>query len=149
MGSNDTGEPTKFDPNFKGPLKNRSCTDIIFLILFIVGIVGMGFVAVLAFVRGDPTKLIYPTDSNGNICGTGNYASRPYLFYFSLLDCATVGPSVLVTGCPTPTVCIEKCPTITFVYSVQQAKEASKISTASGRTNFICIDGFDPLTSSL
>lgn len=31
-----TGEPFKYDPTFNGPIKNRSCTDVICCILFII-----------------------------------------------------------------------------------------------------------------
>ena len=27
-----------------------------------------------AYVRGDPVRLLYPTDSDGNVCGVGDYA---------------------------------------------------------------------------
>ncbi|XP_015760161.1 PREDICTED: choline transporter-like protein 2 [Acropora digitifera] len=35
------GAPKPFDPRFNGPIKNRSCTDIICCILFVLYIVGM------------------------------------------------------------------------------------------------------------
>lgn len=38
------GEPTRYDPDFSGPTHNRSCTDIVWLILFIVFLGAWGFV---------------------------------------------------------------------------------------------------------
>jgi hypothetical protein len=32
----DLGQPIPYDPDFNGPLKNRSCTDIICLLLFLI-----------------------------------------------------------------------------------------------------------------
>lgn len=39
------GEPLRYDPTFKGPLKGRSCTDIICLLLFIGFLVGWGTIS--------------------------------------------------------------------------------------------------------
>ncbi|CAL1537804.1 unnamed protein product [Lymnaea stagnalis] len=109
------GEPTKFDPTFKGPIKNRSCTDIICCIIFIVFLVGMAVVSIIGYARGNPYRLVYPTDSQGDICGLGNLADKPYLFFFDLVTCAKMGPAV-VTGCPTPQVCVKECPATNYVY---------------------------------
>ena len=55
-------------------------------------------------MRGDPEKLLYPTDSLGNVCGVGEFSDRPYLFFFDLVACANIGASVVSAGCPTPQV---------------------------------------------
>jgi hypothetical protein len=34
-------EPAKFDPSFKGPLENRSCRDVIWILIFAAFWVGM------------------------------------------------------------------------------------------------------------
>lgn len=39
------GEPLRYDPTFKGPLKGRSCTDVICLFLFVAFMGGWGFVS--------------------------------------------------------------------------------------------------------
>lgn len=73
----------------------------------------MGYVAVgiIAWTHGDPRKVIYPTDSRGEFCGqkgTKN-ENKPYLFYFNIVKCAS--PLVLLEfQCPTPQICVEKCP---------------------------------------
>uniref|UniRef100_A0A8C9N2G0 Choline transporter-like protein n=1 Tax=Serinus canaria TaxID=9135 RepID=A0A8C9N2G0_SERCA len=59
------GEPRKFDPKFRGPIHNRHCTDIICCVIFIVVILGYIALGVVAWVHGDPRKVIYPTDSYG------------------------------------------------------------------------------------
>ncbi|KAK2087354.1 hypothetical protein P7K49_033261 [Saguinus oedipus] len=109
----------------------RGCTDVIccvFLLLAIVGYVAVGIIVgtelVLrsrgvsvcldlstAWTHGDPRKVIYPTDSRGEFCGqkgTKN-ENKPFLFYFNIVKCAS--PLVLLEfQCPTPQICVEKCP---------------------------------------
>lgn len=65
-------------------LTRRGCTDVCCCLLFLVFVVGWGFVAVLgeslmgdaskvrdalAFMWGKPERLIHPSDSLGRICG--------------------------------------------------------------------------------
>uniref|UniRef100_A0A671RHM7 Choline transporter-like protein n=1 Tax=Sinocyclocheilus anshuiensis TaxID=1608454 RepID=A0A671RHM7_9TELE len=119
-----TGEPKKFDPDFKGPIQNRGCTDIVCCIFFIVAIVGYVAVGILAWTHGDPRKVIYPTDSMGLYCGQGKLEKQPLLFYFNMMKCAS--PMVLLEfQCPTPQVCVEKCPdrTMTLVTAVGKTQD--------------------------
>ncbi|XP_037009852.2 choline transporter-like protein 2 isoform X3 [Artibeus jamaicensis] len=105
------GTPQKYDPTFKGPIYNRGCTDIICCVFFLLAIVSYVAVGVIAWTHGDPRKVIYPTDSRGQFCGqkgTKN-ANKPFLFYFNIVKC--VSPLVLLEfQCPTPQICVEKCP---------------------------------------
>ncbi|XP_022520688.2 choline transporter-like protein 2 isoform X1 [Astyanax mexicanus] len=106
------GEPRKYDPNFRGPIQNRGCTDIICCIFFILAIVGYVAVGIVAWSQGDPRKVIYPTDSMGQFCGQVGtpLEKKPFLFYFNILKCAS--PVVLVEfQCPTTQLCVEECPT--------------------------------------
>ncbi|XP_016523038.1 choline transporter-like protein 2 [Poecilia formosa] len=105
------GESRKFDPNFKGPIQDRGCTDILCCLLFILFLFGYFAVGILAWSQGDPRKVIYPTDSRGQFCGQAGTAleKKPFLFYFNILKCAS--PLVLLEfQCPTPQICVEKCP---------------------------------------
>ncbi|XP_019133726.2 choline transporter-like protein 2 isoform X1 [Larimichthys crocea] len=105
------GESRKFDPNFKGPIHNRGCTDVLCCILFILALLGYFAVGILAWSQGDPRKVIYPTDSRGQFCGQAGtpLEKKPFLFYFNILKCAS--PLVLLEfQCPTTQVCVEKCP---------------------------------------
>uniref|UniRef100_A0A7N9ALP3 Choline transporter-like protein n=1 Tax=Mastacembelus armatus TaxID=205130 RepID=A0A7N9ALP3_9TELE len=102
------GESRKFDPNFKGPIQNRGCTDILCCILFIIALMGYFAVGILAWSQGDPRKVIYPTDSRGQFCGQAG-TKKPFLFYFNILKCAS--PLVLLEfQCPTTQLCVERCP---------------------------------------
>ncbi|XP_026158973.1 choline transporter-like protein 2 isoform X3 [Mastacembelus armatus] len=105
------GESRKFDPNFKGPIQNRGCTDILCCILFIIALMGYFAVGILAWSQGDPRKVIYPTDSRGQFCGQAGtpLEKKPFLFYFNILKCAS--PLVLLEfQCPTTQLCVERCP---------------------------------------
>jgi len=106
-------DKTYGDPYFyeetKSPLvKKRSCTDCLCLLLFFAFLCGWGVVAFLGIRGGDISKVIYPTDSQGNICGKGEMVDRKVLLMFDLTQC--LNPAVLVTGCLTTHVCVKKCP---------------------------------------
>lgn len=107
------GSKTQFDPGFKGPIKNRSCTDVICCLVFILMVLAMLIVGLLSFSWGSPKRLLYPTDSQGNPCGQGEFAEKKNLFYFDLLQCIPkdVSQMMKITGCPTHQICVKNCPT--------------------------------------
>jgi len=53
-------------------MQKRSCHDILFLLLFIAFWAGMFYVARQALDNGDPDRLIYGWDYEGNVCGVNN-----------------------------------------------------------------------------
>uniref|UniRef100_A0A665UEB6 Choline transporter-like protein n=1 Tax=Echeneis naucrates TaxID=173247 RepID=A0A665UEB6_ECHNA len=54
----------------------------------------------LAWLHGDPRKVLHPTDSNGQFCGQTGTSNKPILFYFNILKCAN--PAILINlQCPT------------------------------------------------
>ena len=84
----------------EGPIKNRGCTDILCLLLFIAFLVGWGVVGYYGFKNGNPIKLIYPSDSSGRICGSSaGFEDRPNLLFYDLTKC--LKPGSLALGCPT------------------------------------------------
>ncbi|XP_075533716.1 choline transporter-like 2 isoform X5 [Dermacentor variabilis] len=138
----DYGEPRKFDPGFKGPLKNRSCTDIICLFLFVFFLIGWAIVAFFAYRSGNPERLIYPTDSQGNICGQPPFEDKQYLFFFDITQCLkrAYKPGDLLPSliCNTPQVCVSQCPNETFLVSNVKGNEDII------RSKLICQYGVDP-----
>ncbi|KAG5847635.1 hypothetical protein ANANG_G00128250 [Anguilla anguilla] len=138
-----TGEPRKFDPTFRGPTHNRSCTDVLCCVLFIVVILGYIALGTVAWIHGDPRKVVYPTDSNGQFCGqkgTPN-AKKAILFYFNILKCAS--PAVLINlQCPTTQLCVSKCPDRFATYSDMQYNYRSNRSYWEYYRQF-CKPGFD------
>ncbi|XP_054160614.1 choline transporter-like protein 5 [Oppia nitens] len=121
------GDAFTYDPKFNGPTDKRSCTDIFFLIIFIAFISGWIVIAFIGYSNGNPEKLIYPTDSYGDICGRGQYHDRPYLFFFNLLKCAKNLNHKIFDRCDTPQVCVSQCPTQTFsLYQLNRLDERYK-----------------------
>ncbi|KAG7324666.1 hypothetical protein KOW79_012682 [Hemibagrus wyckioides] len=108
------GEPTKFDPTFTGPLHNRSCTDIICCILFMLVVVGYMVVGILAWLYGDPRHVLYPRNSTGMFCGLPPNQNKPNVFYFNILKCATatniMAAALQGLQCPTTQICVSSCP---------------------------------------
>ncbi|XP_072800803.1 choline transporter-like protein 4 isoform X2 [Vicugna pacos] len=100
------GKPAKYDPSFRGPIKNRSCTDIICFVLFFVFILGYIAVGLVAWVYGDPQQVLYPRNSTGAYCGVGQNKDKPYLLYFNIFSCVLTTNIIAVAKngleCPTP-----------------------------------------------
>ena len=51
------GNAYKFEPDFTGPVKKRSCTDVLCLGLFLLLFVAWGFVAFQGISNGDINKV--------------------------------------------------------------------------------------------
>merc|ERR1711962_1574090 len=77
--------------------KPRTCTDVVCLVLFCLCLVGWVVVAVIAFKDGDPRKVLYPTNSEGLVCGQGAYKDKPYMMMFDISKCIGLG-QLLYTG---------------------------------------------------
>ncbi|KAF6111482.1 solute carrier family 44 member 5 [Phyllostomus discolor] len=117
----DKGDSATFDPDFKGPIADRGCTDVLCCIIFILFIIGYILLGLIAWVHGDPRRVVYPTDSKGHFCGqkgTPN-ENKSILFYFNILSCTS--PSVLINlQCPTTQICVSKCPEKFLTYLEMQ-----------------------------
>lgn len=68
----DKTEPEEEEEDLTGPLEDRSCTDILFLIFFAAFLIGMIVLFGIGVQRGNPYRVIYGTDVAGNICGKKN-----------------------------------------------------------------------------
>ncbi|CAL8357127.1 unnamed protein product [Boreogadus saida] len=149
------GEARKFDANFKGPIHNRGCTDVLCCILFILCLFGYFAVGLLAWSQGDPRKVIYPTDSRGQFCGQAGtpMEKKPLLFYFNILKCAS--PLVLLElQCPTTQICVETCPKehltlLTAKLSLDRKKQDYYRSYCKEGTNFTKMSAPDILSQGL
>ncbi|XP_053092682.1 choline transporter-like protein 4 isoform X2 [Pangasianodon hypophthalmus] len=108
------GEPTQYDPTFNGPIHNRSCTDIICCVLFMLVLVGYMVVGILAWLYGDPRHVLYPRNSTGMYCGLPPNQDKPNVFYFNILKCATatniMAAALQGLQCPTTQICVRSCP---------------------------------------
>uniref|UniRef100_A0A671KNI7 Choline transporter-like protein n=1 Tax=Sinocyclocheilus anshuiensis TaxID=1608454 RepID=A0A671KNI7_9TELE len=116
-----SGEPTQFDPTFTGPIHNRSCTDIICCVLFMLVIAGYIVVGILAWLYGDPRHVLYPRNSTGMFCGIGQNKDKPNVMYFDIIKCATatnvMAAALQGLQCPTTQVCVKSCPSEFWILS--------------------------------
>ncbi|XP_058159337.1 choline transporter-like protein 5 isoform X3 [Dasypus novemcinctus] len=143
------GKARTFDPDFKGPVSKRTCTDVLCCLIFILFIIGYILLGLAAWVHGDPRKLAFPTDSEGHFCGQKNTPNenKSILFYFNFLKCAN--PSVMINlQCPTRQVCVSHCPEKFSTYTEMQ------INTKKNKTSWeyykqFCKNGFDKPGKSL
>lgn len=125
----------KYDPEFKGPIQHRSCTDVVCCIIFCAYMIGMVVVAAIGFYEGQPKRLLYPTDSDGKVCGI-DVLDKQYLYFFDLTKCLTKGASDPLEyvkkgfSCPTPQVCVSECPKKTSSYLTLDKKDMVCTRTA-------------------
>ncbi|CAF4783556.1 unnamed protein product [Pieris macdunnoughi] len=78
-------EPIRYDPTFNGPIHNRSCTDILWLIVFVLFLGGWGYVGYYGLTRGSIEKILAPIDSKGRRCGLDSGLEEKKILCFSTL----------------------------------------------------------------
>ncbi|XP_011563045.3 choline transporter-like 2 isoform X3 [Plutella xylostella] len=137
-------EPLHYDPDFNGPTHNRSCTDVLWLIIFILFLGGWGFVGYYSFTNGDVERLLAPIDSKGRRCGLdADVMNKKYLVFFDITKC--LSPEAPITGCPTPQVCVSQCPDTTILFeSVLTASSLDQL-----RARMVCSDDVNTQTMTL
>uniref|UniRef100_A0AAQ5ZFW9 Choline transporter-like protein n=1 Tax=Amphiprion ocellaris TaxID=80972 RepID=A0AAQ5ZFW9_AMPOC len=107
----------------------RSCTDILHCLIFTLVILSYVALGIVAWLHGDPRKMIHPTDSYGqffivHIHNTPDLykkvrVAKPILFYFNILKCTN--PAVLINlQCPTTQMCVSQCPDKFATYTEMQ-----------------------------
>uniref|UniRef100_A0A4X1VCV8 Choline transporter-like protein n=1 Tax=Sus scrofa TaxID=9823 RepID=A0A4X1VCV8_PIG len=138
------GKPAKYDPSFRGPIRNRSCTDIICCVLFFVFILGYIAVGLVAWVYGDPQQVLYPRNSSGAYCGIGENKDKPYLLYFNIFSCVLTTNIIAVAqnglDCPTPQVCVSSCPAVSWTVATNQLSQTvGQVFYAANRS--FCLPG--------
>ncbi len=140
------GIPKAHDPDFKGPIRNRSCTDVLCCLLFTAFITGVVLIACFAFTRGNPHTIIFPSDYKGNVCNMSEEViDKPYSLYFDYLDCLSLSV-VLTLSCPTPQVCLESCPQDTYSIYTRYPLEIYQTPPVRGINweDFKCLYEVDP-----
>lgn len=85
-----------------GPVKDRKCTDIICLGVFIAFIVAMISFASYGFAEGDVKKYLAPVNHDREICGYGSQKGKPLLTFPDLAEIFDAA------------VCADKCPSGTI-----------------------------------
>ena len=70
-----------------GPPQNRSTTDILCCLIFIVFMIGMGAVFVYGVMHGKLSNITIGWDADGNGCGfTPGFEEYPYLYWVKAPD---------------------------------------------------------------
>ncbi|TKC34588.1 hypothetical protein EI555_004032, partial [Monodon monoceros] len=137
-------KPAKYDPFFRGPIKNRSCTDIICCVLFFLFVLGYIAVGLVAWVYGDPQQVLYPRNSTGAYCGIGENKDKPYLLYFNIFSCVLTTDIITITqnglACPTPQVCVSSCPEVPWTVETDQLSQSVGQVFYAANRNF-CLPG--------
>ena len=94
-----------------GPIgdESRKCRDIICCIFFIVFLVACVVVAILGFVKGHPSYLLYAYDEDGKACGhSDGYEDYPYLYFYSVVsNVKSLNTDSIING-----VCVKECPKV-------------------------------------
>jgi len=132
-----------YDPANKGPNEKRSCTDILCLLLLLIFCFIWFGVAIYAFSRGNPFQLIYPSNSEGEICGRADYLNEPNLLFFDLTRCIKISAAVagflatsgskeykMVDMSPTDTTCVN--PETKVLYQNNEMCDPTMFNTACG-----------------
>ncbi|CAD8110212.1 unnamed protein product [Paramecium sonneborni] len=145
------GNQKQIDPRLiAGPLAERGCTDILCLLLFIVGIAILAFISQEAYLKGEPERLLAMYDPDGVACGFDKNLDYSYLYfaipfgdYFNRTVCVKECPLYLdETKKPTELVCKAN----TLVTSCQQKCDPADALKSFATTNntgtfkdFLCI----------
>ncbi|XP_066523036.1 choline transporter-like protein 4 [Hoplias malabaricus] len=149
--SSEYGDPAQHDPTFTGPIHNRSCTDIICCVLFMLVIAGYMVVGILAWVYGDPRQVLYPRNSTGSFCGIAPNQDKPNVFYFNIVKCATatnvMAAALQGLQCPTTQICVKSCPT--DFWSLPPAAYFPKANLSQFFKQELCVSSFDLSTTTL
>lgn len=71
-----------------GPLgdETRKCRDCICCLIFMIFIIGCFVIAILGFCMGQPKKILYSYDEDGNACGLENYTDYKMLYFYDVIS---------------------------------------------------------------
>ncbi|XP_061168216.1 choline transporter-like protein 1 isoform X1 [Saccostrea echinata] len=95
------------------PIKNRGCTDIIVLILFVLFWAGMIYIAAFSITHGDAWRLVYGYDSFGNTCDEDNTGKKIENVTFSGMNMEGKGYVFMLDifdPLNSMKLCVNKCP---------------------------------------
>ena len=84
----------------KYPVKDRSCTDCLMAMIFLLSLILVAGTGVYGVLKGNPSNIVQPYDSSSNACGRDKAKAYPYL-YLTTANPATWGKK---------NVCVKECP---------------------------------------
>ncbi|RHY31345.1 hypothetical protein DYB32_003614 [Aphanomyces invadans] len=68
------------------PTHTRKCRDVLCCVVFLVFWLGMAVLAIVGVSNGTPERLLFGTDFNGTVCGTGRFQDSTYLYFPRIND---------------------------------------------------------------
>ncbi|XP_061715261.1 choline transporter-like 2 isoform X3 [Cydia pomonella] len=140
--SKESRDPLRHDPEFSGPVRSRSCTDVVWLLVFILFLGAWGYVGYYGIKHGNVEQLLAPMDMKGRRCGLDStLQDKKYLVFFDISEC--LSPTTAISGCKTPQVCVNECPKDTIVFNTGSYTAAT---FSSWRSKMICVDGINTAT---
>jgi hypothetical protein len=69
------------DENFEGPVTKRKCTDVFFLIIFIVLNFVFTVFAIYTILDGDVERVLHGADFRAELCGVDDLSDKEYLYW--------------------------------------------------------------------
>ncbi|XP_064486350.1 choline transporter-like protein 1 isoform X2 [Ornithodoros turicata] len=94
---------------YNGPVKDRSCTDVLWLLVFIAFCVALAYILAIAVLRGDPLRIVNGMDNYGNTCGVRNEDKVPDV-PLSGKDMTNLSLLVLQDAVGYKRYCSDRCP---------------------------------------
>jgi len=90
---------------FKGKGASRGCTDMFMLALFMAFTTFMVVVSIIGLKHGNPYRLLYGTDVNGNVCGHDDFGTNIWFPESSVQHASATGKYTDLHG-----YCVVSCP---------------------------------------
>ena len=116
--------------------QTRKCTDLLFLLIFLLYFLTQCGIAGYGYQNGDPNLLVYGTDNLGNLCGVGDFEDRPFLALPRLtLDVAEAAVTGIFSDVSFFGVCSERCPLETEFVCSDTAEAIIAEEVANGNDN--------------
>ncbi|XP_050737669.1 choline transporter-like protein 1 isoform X2 [Eriocheir sinensis] len=111
--------PPGGEEHFTGPLHDRVCRDVLFLILFVAFVFGAIGYIVYTGIKSDPKRLLNGHDAYGNVCGRKNQQlfalAKSGQNFENMPFCNMKGAAEVITQDPTTIApcksCVDRCPT--------------------------------------
>lgn len=111
--------------------RKRGCTDWPCLLIFLFCLLLYTLFAIFVFRQGSLDRFIYPTDTQGRICGVQTQIDRQYLQFFDIIKC--VKYVLIGARCPTLQMCVEECPSNFYHYKILYAQELGVVNDKEKR----------------
>lgn len=118
-------KPSSIKGLHKYPKAERSCTDIICAIIFVLFLAFCVFLTIYGVSKGNLKNIAQPYDNDKNMCGRGAYESYPYLYFTDMVSTSPASKRVCVRECPSASTFKADCKPNSAVPACPETKGAS------------------------